>query len=619
MNAATILLVDDDEVLRQVLRRVLTRDGYTVLEAGTVAQALECARAQKPALGLIDLQLPDGDGVELAQKLREQVGRFPLLLVTAYPLRMRDQPELGRSFAHVLTKPLDLEELRQAIASSLGVAVRVGSASRAESEPESAARLAAPTEIPRTIAPLARVAPPAKRSVRRWVAVTLVVVILVGLAVAVPALGTPSLKHFFERPAAPIAAPIIETHASLVSDHENEIELPREVIDRLGILSEAVQTAVTPRSLELSGSLTFDPNRLAPVQARLSGEIIALGTTDGHASNEYPDKAVLRYGDPVSKGQLMAVIYSKDLGEKKSELIDSLMRLWYDEALLDNLETLAEQGSAPPANVKNQRTAVANDRNAVERVERHLMSWRVSEKEIQAIREEAKRIFQRDGERDRQREREWAKVEVRAPFDGYIVEKNINLGRYVSTDFTLYQIADLSKLGVIVHAYEEDLRELRGLPARYPWKIRATNGPLLKSEGLQQLGFVVDPNQHTDPVMGLVDNTEGYLSVGQFVKATVELPAPPNVVSVPVSAIVEDGAKSIVFVQRDPSRPQYERRQVAVAMRLRDVVYVRSELTPNDRQKGAQALMPGEFIVTEGVLELLSALEDLQAKAKAKK
>jgi CheY-like chemotaxis protein len=88
MSTSTILLVDDDEVLSQVLRRVLTRDGYNVVEAGSVAQALERVREQRPALGLLDLRLPDGDGVDLARQLEQQVGRFPLILMTAYPLRL---------------------------------------------------------------------------------------------------------------------------------------------------------------------------------------------------------------------------------------------------------------------------------------------------------------------------------------------------------------------------------------------------------------------------------------------------------------------------------------------------------------------------------------------------
>ena len=119
MSTATILLVDDDEVLSQVLRRVLTREGYEVIEAGSIAQALEAARLHPPALGLLDLSLPDGDGIELARKLRAPGAACPFILVTAYPLRLRDQPELSGAFTRILTKPLNLEELRQAIEAAL--------------------------------------------------------------------------------------------------------------------------------------------------------------------------------------------------------------------------------------------------------------------------------------------------------------------------------------------------------------------------------------------------------------------------------------------------------------------------------------------------------------------
>ncbi|MGH7170268.1 MAG: efflux RND transporter periplasmic adaptor subunit, partial [Gemmataceae bacterium] len=456
---------------------------------------------------------------------------------------------------------------------------------------------------------------------RRWLLVLAVVVILAGLAVAVPALGTPAIQRFLNPPAIPVAAPILESHAQLLPDSD-EMELPPDVAERLGVRSEPVQTDVTSRSLELAGSLAFNPNRLGRVQARFAGEVVALGTLNGHLSSEYPKEQPLRYGSPVTAGQVLAVVLSKDLGEKKSELVDALVRLWYDEAQLPKYEGLVKQGSVPPVTVMNQRTVVATDRNAVFRVGLTLKTWRVPAKEIDAVKKEANRVYTRQSERDLEKETEWAKVEVRAPFDGTIVEKNVSLHSIVHTDFDLFKVADLRELGVVVHAYEEDLGELRQLPRGFPWKLRAAanpNGPLLKSGGVQQLGLIVDPAQHTDPVMGLVSNNKGSLRVGQFVKATVDLPPPPNVVSVPASALVEDGEDSIVFVQPDPSKPRYARRRVAVAMRLRDAIYVRTDLSEKERKKGLQAVKPGEFIVTEGSLELQSALEDLQARAKAQK
>src|SRR5438445_8938790 len=119
VETTPILVVDDDEVLGQVLSRVLTREGRTIISANSVGQALDLARRHKPRLALLDLCLPDGDGMELARKLQEEYPQIPLILMTAYPVRLREHPELTEHFTRVLTKPLNLQELRQAVDSAL--------------------------------------------------------------------------------------------------------------------------------------------------------------------------------------------------------------------------------------------------------------------------------------------------------------------------------------------------------------------------------------------------------------------------------------------------------------------------------------------------------------------
>lgn len=122
----TILVVDDDEVLGGVLRRVLVQQGYEVCLAAGAAQALELARQHRPQLALLDLCLPDGDGLQLAAALRADFPELVLILMTAYPLRLRGHPELAQEFARVLTKPPDLAELRQVIGSQVTQVVTSG-------------------------------------------------------------------------------------------------------------------------------------------------------------------------------------------------------------------------------------------------------------------------------------------------------------------------------------------------------------------------------------------------------------------------------------------------------------------------------------------------------------
>jgi DNA-binding response OmpR family regulator len=114
----TILIVDDDEVVGQILSRVLAQQGFTVRRAITAGQALQITRQCQPRLALLDLCLPDGDGVELARQLQAANEDLVLLLMTAYPLRLREDPAGAALFERVLTKPLNLRELRQVVASA---------------------------------------------------------------------------------------------------------------------------------------------------------------------------------------------------------------------------------------------------------------------------------------------------------------------------------------------------------------------------------------------------------------------------------------------------------------------------------------------------------------------
>jgi CheY-like chemotaxis protein len=117
-NKMTILVVDDDEVVGRVLSRVLTQQGHLVWRAQTGGEAVATAREHPPRLALLDLCLPDSDGIGLARQLRQEHPDLILILITAYPLRLREHPELNGVFTRVLIKPLDLADLRQAVESS---------------------------------------------------------------------------------------------------------------------------------------------------------------------------------------------------------------------------------------------------------------------------------------------------------------------------------------------------------------------------------------------------------------------------------------------------------------------------------------------------------------------
>jgi DNA-binding response OmpR family regulator len=115
----TILIVDDDAVLRGVLGRVLRAHGYDVVQASDAAEALAVAQLQPPRLALLDLCLPDRDGTALAWDLRALSPGLPLILMTACPPQRADRAGWAAVFTAVLIKPLDLKALRGAVQAAL--------------------------------------------------------------------------------------------------------------------------------------------------------------------------------------------------------------------------------------------------------------------------------------------------------------------------------------------------------------------------------------------------------------------------------------------------------------------------------------------------------------------
>ncbi|HVA60007.1 MAG TPA: response regulator transcription factor [Mycobacteriales bacterium] len=84
--ATSVLLIDDHDLIRQGLRHAFERDqGFTVVgEAGTIAEGLELASALEPDVVIMDLRLPDGNGLEATRKLRELSPTCGIVVLTMY-------------------------------------------------------------------------------------------------------------------------------------------------------------------------------------------------------------------------------------------------------------------------------------------------------------------------------------------------------------------------------------------------------------------------------------------------------------------------------------------------------------------------------------------------------
>ena len=325
-------------------------------------------------------------------------------------------------------------------------------------------------------------------------------------------------------------------------------------------------------------------------------------------------KRQLSYTDHVTKGQRLAVLWSKDLGEKKSELVDAQARLMLDQVTLTRLKSLVETGSIAERSVREAERAVNGGIIAVKKAERTLRSWAISEEEIERIKSEAEFVHQ-TGSGEKRSDTDWARVDVIAPIDGTVVEKNITMGDIVDTNDELFKVADLSVMSVFLHAYEEDLMYLRrlGLPIRAEIRLPANPDLGVLEATIDRIGDIIDPNEHMALLIGSVKNAGGVLQAGQFVSATIPIWNEPDIVEIPTKALVDEGNDSYVFVQPDPDVLRFECRKVFVVRRHRDVVYLRSHLSEDQRQQGLQELHADDLVVSRGALELREDLLQQQA------
>jgi len=117
----TILLVEDDEEITELLRYNLEKNGYTVVTAEEGYEALELAQKVKPHLILLDIMLPGLDGYEVCQKIRkmEETEKIPIIMLTAKSEELDVVLGLELGADDYVTKPFSIRELLSRIKAHL--------------------------------------------------------------------------------------------------------------------------------------------------------------------------------------------------------------------------------------------------------------------------------------------------------------------------------------------------------------------------------------------------------------------------------------------------------------------------------------------------------------------
>jgi DNA-binding NtrC family response regulator len=112
---AKILIVDDDENIRKVLMTILEDKGYNIESVGTAREAIKKTEKEFFNLALIDIRLPDMEGIELLTKIKDTTPRMRKIIITGYPTLQNAVDAVNSGADAYIMKPFDVERVLNTI------------------------------------------------------------------------------------------------------------------------------------------------------------------------------------------------------------------------------------------------------------------------------------------------------------------------------------------------------------------------------------------------------------------------------------------------------------------------------------------------------------------------
>lgn len=301
-------------------------------------------------------------------------------------------------------------------------------------------------------------------------------------------------------------------------------------------------------------------------------------------------------GSRVRKGQKLAELESADIDQAEADYLKALAdaenarrssaaEIKLAEETYDRTKSLYEKTVVPGKNLQsaehdlevaraNAENNAASTKATLTAARRHLLILGLSDATIDALGKKPGLA---------------ATFSLTAPIDGVVVERNATIGATVGTDASVFKIIDISRVWVDANVFEKDLPRVR---VGQGVKLTVTAFPGATFSGkIIFINSVVDPDSRTVKVRTEVPNRDGRLKPDMFANVEIITDVSSTAVSVPQSAVLDEGGKSIVFVAEGKD---YEQRQVQLGIRNGDRVEIIDGLKAGD-----QVVVKGNYLLLQ--------------------
>jgi CheY-like chemotaxis protein len=115
LNGITVLVVDDERVIRHLLRRTLHREGFRVVTASDGLEGLERIRGTKIDIVITDIMMPNMDGTELLVEIKSNFPSIPVILITGFAGQFTGKQALEAGAEDFIVKPFKNHDIRYAL------------------------------------------------------------------------------------------------------------------------------------------------------------------------------------------------------------------------------------------------------------------------------------------------------------------------------------------------------------------------------------------------------------------------------------------------------------------------------------------------------------------------
>ena len=297
----------------------------------------------------------------------------------------------------------------------------------------------------------------------------------------------------------------------------HSVTMPVEVQRKNGVTVAVAKKVRLGGVISATGKLEANADRIAHVSPRIPGKIVAVETS---------------LGDNVASGQVMAVIDSVELGEALNRYHQSRTRLVLVEKNMERIKTLVEKKIAARKDIHQAETDYQTTLTELHTDEERLLLYGLAPADLEGVNHKKPLL------------------PVRSPIAGVVTEKHAIVGELADPSKSLYTVADLSTVWVLVDINEKDLAKVRPGQSAV---VTVGAYPELKFRGrITYIADLVDETTRTVKARVEVQNPGRKLKPVMF--ATVELTLTadgPPVLAVPAEAVQELEGKKVLFVTED--------------------------------------------------------------------